>query len=137
MDTLPAPPAPASLDLAGAHRIVLTQGSGADELKLLSLRTGQALLTLSVSADGVSVVVSGAAVTIEATEILKLEAKKLVLSALQELVVESGGPASLNVAGDLAITAAAQALTATAGNVRLEANDDVVLEGERVMMNCE
>jgi hypothetical protein len=136
MDALTTPP-PTSLELAGAHQIVLTPGSGLDELKILSLRTGQALLTLSVSADGVSVLVSGASVTIEATEMLKLEAKKLVLSALQELVVESGGAASLNIAGHLAITAAVQTITATEGNVRLEANDDVVIEGERVMMNCE
>jgi len=35
------------------------------------------------------------------------------------------------------VVAAAQHLVATEGEVRVDANDDIRLEGERVMMNCE
>jgi hypothetical protein len=137
MDDVKPLAAPTSLALAGAHEIVLTPGPGGDELKIWSTQTGQALLTVSVGAEGVCVRVSGASVIIEAAELLKLEAKKLVLSALQELVVASGGAAAVTIAGDLSVVAAAQHLVATEGEVRVDANDDIRLEGERVMMNCE
>ena len=129
--------ADAKLKLAGAHEILLKHGDGTDELRICTANGEHPLLTVSVSADGIAVRVTGASVTIEATELLKLEAKKLVLSALRELVVESAGAASLTFAGDLAIQAQAQTLTATLGDVQVTANDDVRLNGERVMMNCD
>jgi len=137
MDGLKTPVAQTTLALAGAHQIVLTPGAASDELHIRSTRTGQALLTLSVSADGVSVRVAGASVIIEAAEMLRLQARQLVLSALQELVVESGGTADLRIAGDLTMAAAAQSLIATEGDVSLRANDDVRLDGERIRLNCD
>jgi hypothetical protein len=116
---------------------VLTPGAACDELHIRSTRTGQALLTVSVSEDGVSVRVAGASVIIEAAEMLRLEAKQLVLSALRELVVESGGTAEVRIAGDLAVAAAAQSLIATEGHVSVRANDDVRLDGERIRLNCD
>jgi uncharacterized protein (DUF2345 family) len=76
-------------------------------------------------------------VSIEATETLRLEAKDLVLRALRELTLESGGNAAITIAGDLATRAAAQSITATEGEIQATANDDIRLNGERVMMNCD
>jgi hypothetical protein len=127
----------APLELAGAHRILLTQGAAGDELKIWSTASEQPLLVVSVSEAGVAVRVCGATVTIEATELLKLEAKRLVLSALEELSLQSAGTANIAIAGDLAVTAAAQTLTATEGEIHAQANDDIRLDGERVLLNCD
>jgi hypothetical protein len=132
-----APPIDTQLALAGAHQFVLTRGAACDELKICCLGVDQPLLSISVNASGVAVRVSAASVTIEATDLLRLEAKRLVLSALRELVIESAGDVRLHAAGDLSIKAAEQLLSATQGDVRLLANDDVRLDGERVLMNCE
>ena len=127
----------ATTELAGAHRMVLTQRAGADELRICVAGQEQPLLVVSVSEAGVAVRVSGASVSIEASDVLRLEARRLVLSALQELTLSSGGDAAVDVAGDLALRAREHAVTATLGDVRLRANDDVRLNGERVLMNCE
>jgi hypothetical protein len=137
MDAPKNPAAQTSVALAGAHQLVLTPGKMLDELQIRSTQTGQAMLTISVGADGVSVRVAGASVVIEATEMLRLEAKRLVLAALQELVVESGGTAEMRIAGELSVAAAAQTLVSTEGDFRVQANDDVRLDGERIRLNCD
>ncbi len=125
------------LALAGAHKVLLQHSGTTDELRICTADGEHPLLVISVSSSGVAVRVTGATVSIEATELLKLEAKKLVLSALQDLVIESAGSAEMKVAGDLAVTAREQRITATLGDVQVLANDDVRLDGERVLMNCE
>jgi hypothetical protein len=130
-------PTDTQLPLAGAHHVVLTRVGAADVLHILRLGAEQPLLTISVSAAGIAVRVTGATVTIEATDLLKLEAKRLVLCALKELSIECAGDLRLQAAGDFSVTATEQVITATRGDVRVVANDDVRLNGERVMMNCD
>jgi hypothetical protein len=129
--------ADARLPLAGDHQIVLTRGGANDELCIWSNGADQPLLVISVGAAGVAVKVSAATVTIEATDLLKLEAKRVVLSALQELSLESAGNLRLQGSGEVVLEGSDLALVASRGDVRVRANDDVRLDGERVLMNCD
>jgi len=77
---------------------------------------------------------SGLTVTVEGP--IALSAESLMLHAQKQLSLTSGGTVSIEAAGDLTSTAEAQTISARLGDVRLDANDDVILRGERVKMNC-
>lgn len=53
-----------------------------------------------------------------------------------DLIQHAGGNAELAVRGDSSTVARSVELTSRRGDVRLRANDDVKLNGERVRLNC-
>ncbi len=75
---------------------------------------------------------------------LSLRSRNLELCAQENLSVRVGGDleqqvtggAKLKVGEDLDISAQAASLRGRLGEVCLEANDDLVLNGERVLLNC-
>jgi hypothetical protein len=67
---------------------------------------------------------------------ISLSADSLTIQAQKQLSLISAGTLNIEAAGDLTTVAEAQTISARLGDVRIEANDDVVLRGERVKMNC-
>jgi hypothetical protein len=67
---------------------------------------------------------------------ISLSADSLTIQTQKQLSLISGGTLNIEAAGDLTTVADAQTISARLGDVRLDANDDVVLRGERVKMNC-
>ena len=59
---------------------------------------------------------------------LALSARRIDLNATEGM--------SLTTAGDLKTTGRTQTIVADLGDVKLKANDDVRLNGERVLVNC-
>jgi hypothetical protein len=51
-------------------------------------------------------------------------------------VLRLGAPLVVSIEGELTVDADAIALRATRGDVRIAANDDVVVNGERIKLNC-
>ena len=58
------------------------------------------------------------------------------LHARKRLSISSDGPIDMQAAGDMSSLAEAHIIKARLGDVRLQANDDVVMLGERIKMNC-
>jgi hypothetical protein len=50
--------------------------------------------------------------------------------------ISSGGSIGVRAEGDIVSEARAQIIRASAGDVRVVANDDVVMDGERIKLNC-
>ena len=73
---------------------------------------------------------------LEASGGLAVDAKHVAIHGREGLTLSSGRDANIEVAGDLHSHARIQNLTADLGNVNVKANDDVMLNGERVMVNC-
>ncbi|MCY0991937.1 hypothetical protein OV203_32670 [Nannocystis sp. ILAH1] len=128
--------APATaLELVGQHRVELRRDPAVDTLELFG-RDGKVVLAIEVRETGPVLRFEGAGLTLKAAGELVLDAKKLTLRSEEALSLSTGGDLELIAAGDLRSTARVQTITAELGDVRVEANDDVRIDGERVLVNC-
>jgi hypothetical protein len=105
----------------GSFRLVSSQGT--EPLEVLLTET-TAVLRLGA---GLSVVVEGK---------VEITADSMSLRARDHLELESGGSASIRAEGVLTTEGDAQLISARLGDVQVRANDDVILHGERVRVNC-
>jgi hypothetical protein len=125
--TEPEKPADASISLTGERRLVLRREAGGDALTLLE-RDGKVAVTVTITAEAVTLSLGGARVEIEVEKSLAIAAESISLHGREGV--------SISTEGSLATTARKQTITSTHGNVEVEANDDVKLNGERVLLNC-
>jgi hypothetical protein len=125
--TEPEKPADASISLAGERRLVVRRSAGGDALTLLE-RDGKVAVTVTITSDAVTLNLGGARVEIEVEKSLAIAAESISLHGREGV--------SISTEGTLATTARTQTITSTHGNVEVEANDDVKLNGERVLLNC-
>ena len=124
------------LALQGGHQLALVR---AREQDLLHIRDsgGQTVLTVEVTDRGPVLRFEGASLAIEARGDLSISAETLRLCGRSELALESQGDVRLDTPGDLHATARIHNIRASLGNVNIGANDDVRLNGERVLVNCD
>jgi hypothetical protein len=121
-------------DLRGGQVLVVERRGGEDALRIVGA-DGRVTLSILVTERGPVLCFEGG-LTILARGNLALEAEHLALHGREGLSVSSGGNVAIETPGDLACTARTQTLTASLGDLRMHANDDVRLNGERVMVNC-
>lgn len=122
-----APAAPSVQALAAAHTLQIERSPGTDELRILD-PGGKLSLSIRVSERGVELQLSGADLVLRSTGEIALDAEVIRMRGRTAIELD-GGQA-------LALRAEQQTITATRGNVDIEANDDVALDGERIMLNC-
>jgi hypothetical protein len=125
-----------SLALAGRHRLEVEKARASDTIRVLD-RSGTVALTVRVTPGGLSICVESGALTLQSSGTLRVDADRLELRGRSGVSIESEGDAALAVAGDLTVRASSQELRATLGDVRLAANDDVKVDGERILLNSE
>jgi hypothetical protein len=114
------------------------------EIQLLD-KNKTAQLTITVKPEGLSVQINAIELNINAVDQLNLSGKKVSLSASEELVIKSAGDllhqidgnCITDIGGTNSSRAKIQKMKAELGNVEIEANDDVRLDGERVLFNCD
>ena len=123
------------LTLSGGQRLLI-QRNGVEELLHIVSAHGGITLTIQMTEDGPVLRFEGANIKLEATGELAVEADRLALCGRSGVSVTSRGDVNIQTPGDLHSAARRQNITATRGNVNLRANDDVKLNGERVMVNC-
>jgi hypothetical protein len=125
-----------SLELAGEHRLVLERGmQGRDRICLYGVG-GRLSLTIEVTEKGPVLRFDGAPLTIETSGDLAIAAESISLRARQGLSLLSGGSVKVEALGAFDVQARSNSLEATHGDVKVRANDDVILLGERVLVNC-
>ena len=78
----------------------------------------------------------GASLVLQASGSLAIDAEHLHLRGRAGMTLETAGDLALQAKGDLNSAARIQNITATLGDVNVQANDDVKLVGERVRVNC-
>ena len=67
---------------------------------------------------------------------LSINAEQITIHGRKGMALTTGGDIRINAAGDLISRARTQKIRATPGNIDIEANDDITLDGERIRMNC-
>ncbi len=123
------------MELAGAHQLEISTDGQAHELRITD-RNGGLGITISVREDGVILHLERADLAIRADGNLELSAERLHLHGRSGLALSSDGDLEVEASGDITSAGRIQHIKATRGNVNVEANDDVRLEGERVRLNC-
>lgn len=122
------------LDFVGGQCLLVERGKNEDLLRLVAA-SGDVAFSVRITPDG-PVLRFESDLRIEASGALEFAGTSVVLSGKEGVRINSGGDASIEVAGDLTSTARVQNLNARLGNVNVKANDDVRLTGERVRLNC-
>ena len=123
-----------SLALAGSRKLVVERGDGSDTVRIVEADGGVSL-TLEITPAGPVLRFEGN-LALEASGDLGISGRRVAIHAREGLDLSSGADASIQVEGDLHSNARIQHITADLGNVNVRANDDVKLNGERVMVNC-
>jgi hypothetical protein len=122
------------LELVGGQRLRVERGAHADSITLLAAN-GALVVSLRVTEEG-PVLRFESGLVIEASGDLELAGRRVAIRGREGLAIESGGDAAIEVAGELTTRAREQTVEARLGDVKVKANDDVKLVGERVRLNC-
>jgi len=126
---------PATLALSHGQ-VLAVEADPAGSILRLSGADGQLTLSIRITPAGPVLHFGGAGLAIQAEGDLAVSARRLVLHGQEGVTVASGGDLTLHADRDLHSKARIQNITADLGNVNLKANDDIRLNGERVMVNC-
>jgi hypothetical protein len=125
-----------TLELTGQQRLLVMHDRGGDMVQFLD-RSGQLTLTVVLTEQGPVLRFEGAALKLQATGDLIIEAEHLALAGRSEVALHSGGDMHVHAERDLTSVARIQNIKADLGNVNVKANDDVCINGERVRVNCD
>lgn len=123
----PDQPEDTSISLAGDRRLVLRREGGGEALTLLE-QNGKVAVTVTITPEAVTLNLGGAKVEVAVEKSLAIAAESIALHGREGVTIETEGA--------LVTTARRQALSSTHGNVEVDANDDVKLNGERILLNC-
>ena len=97
---------------------------------------GRLCLTVALGKDGIQVQIDGAALSIESKGSVSLAADRIDLESRSDIRLRAGGDLSLEAAGTVHTRGFSQLIEATRGDVVVDANDDVRVEGERIRLNA-
>jgi hypothetical protein len=90
---------------------------------------------LVIDASGIALELGALAINVEADGGLTVEAERLTLVGRRSVSLVTRGDLEVRADGALTMEAREQKLVAALGNVDVRANDDVTLNGERVLLN--
>jgi uncharacterized protein (DUF2345 family) len=120
-----------------AGHVVRLRGMGADADERLELFApgGRLCLTIRLTPDGAQLELDGAELHVRAHERLRLSGSHVEVSAHKTLELRSEGEIVQRARGLATSAAFEHQVEATHGEIRLVANDDIALDGERVRLN--
>jgi hypothetical protein len=121
------------IDLPGGQRLLIRTDGDDSVIRIES--SGATVLSIRVTQEGAELLFEDG-LKMRAEGKLTLDGEQVTIRARDELRLESGGEAYVQVEGDLYSEARVQNIKATLGNVNLKANDDVKLRAERILLNC-
>jgi hypothetical protein len=124
-----------TLQLVGNQQLVVERNPNSNVLKIVG-KDGQVTLSVHITPAGPVLHFGGAGLMIQADGPLAIDAEQVAIHGRKGVIISSDGDTRICVDGDLTMNARAQNISAALGNVNINANDDVRLDGERIMMNC-
>ncbi len=116
-------------------RLILEQRGGNEVVQLMS-HSGEIAISIHMKEEGPVIRLTGASVELQATKKISFESPSIELNAQEIIKISSKGDYHQEIEGDVHSAARIQHIKADLGNVNIEANDDVRLNGERVKLNC-
>jgi uncharacterized protein (DUF2345 family) len=131
-----------SLALRDGGRVRLSTEPAGETLRVVSAG-GEVRLEVLVTPDGAVLRLAGPRVSIEAEGALALRcasfevlAEQISLGASGDVSLAAGRGLEVHAGHDALVSAQAVNVEARRGELALRANDDVALNGERVLLNC-
>jgi hypothetical protein len=124
---------PQTLALAHGHSLVVEGGQERNVLQLVD-PGGVAHLEISIGPEGIRLSVRGAGLSLATTGSLAIEADRLSLHGKNGISLTTDGDARIEAGGKLESSGRSQHIRAARGDVRIQANDDVKIEGERIRL---
>ncbi len=122
--------------LASGRRLEV-EPTGAGDVIRIRAAEGQCVLTVTMTDAGPVLQLSGAAIEIASAGRLDLACEDLRVRAARSASIEVGGDLTERVAGTARREARSIDLEAAPGGVTVKANDDVRVNGERVLLNSD
>jgi len=138
-------PSPALLTSGSGYQIRAELPAAGDvdrELITVTAPDGRLCLSIALGADGPVVEVHAQSLRVASQGLLRLDCERLEINAAGETVLRTGGLVQ-EVAGEVRtraggavdVEAHSHRLRSRRGDIQLQANDDVSLDGERVLLN--
>ena len=130
--------------LRKGHSLAVHSENDSDIVRVRNAK-GLVLFTIEVSNKGATLNIEAENISIAAKNKLHLSAEEVNISSQKQLFVKSEGSFNQYVRGNKTIetqgenyeTAKTQCIKASLGDIKLTANDDIKLNGERVKLNCD
>ena len=124
-----------TMDLIGGQRLLIEHCENEHVLKILG-SDQQVTLSIQITSAGPVLNLHQAGLILRSDGDFAVDARHVTLHGREGVTLTSDGGVKVCAAGDLESRARIQNVTAELGNVNIRANDDVKLNGERIMMNC-
>jgi hypothetical protein len=116
------------------YRLTIERSEQGSVIRLLDARGG---VPLRVElGPGGPVLVLGSGLTIAVAGELAFDAQRVAIHGRDGIHLRSEGDVTIESDGDLVTRAREQVIEARLGDVRVKANDDVKVAGERIRLNC-
>jgi hypothetical protein len=135
-----SPPAPFLTSATGYQ--IRSLGASDQDLITVTAPDGQLCLSIALRPDGPVVEVHAQSLRFASRGLLQLDCDRLEINAAHEttlrtgaLIQEIAGDVRTRAGGTVEVEAHSQRLRARRGDIQLHANDDVSLDGERVLLN--
>ncbi|MFH1764450.1 MAG: hypothetical protein ABIF09_09685 [Gemmatimonadota bacterium] len=110
-------------------------GESEDCVRLLDSE-GATSLTIRVGAGGTVIELGGGPVALNVEGDLAISSRRLMLHGREEVTITSDADVRIEAQENALIKAKRQEIIATRGDMKVYANDDVKIDGERIRMNC-
>lgn len=127
-------PSDRSLALTSGYRIDAVHDDDAERLELRA-PDGNMCLRITLTPEGPMVDITAASLAVRTEGDLRLDAGRLDVRAREGVALHTDGDLELRAGATLTTTAFEQRMTATHGDVRVFANDDVRIDGELIHLN--
>lgn len=115
-----------TMALPSGYAVAVTTEGG--ERLTVRAPDGRVCVTITLTAQGPAVEIDAASLSIASRGDLRLEAERMTLA--------SRGALTLEAQGELVLQGHSQHLVSTHGDIHVEANDDVRVDGERIRLNA-
>lgn len=133
--TVLAAAGPRTLDLKGGGTLVLSEGEKQSQVQFFD-PSGQLTLSVLMTPEGPVLRLGGAGLKLDVEGELSFAADKVKIEGREGVEIASGGDIRSKAVGRSYQDARSHEIVSDLGDVKLKANDDVRLNGERVMVNC-
>lgn len=124
-----------ALTLASGRTVAATMQDG-HELLTVAAPGGEVELRVTFGPRGPVLHFEQAAVQLHTDADLDLRCRSFNVEAAESISLRTAGDLRLRAGHDASLSAQAMELRGRRGEVLLQANDDLVLNGERVLLNC-
>ncbi|RLB81914.1 MAG: hypothetical protein DRH15_06395 [Deltaproteobacteria bacterium] len=121
--------------MVGGRELLIESNCDSNIIRIIEPE-GTASLTILITKKGPIVQLTGKSLMIEAEGDISFEAENISLHSRKTTTISSETDLSFRAEGTIDSKASEHSICSELGDVKVKANDDVKLNGERIKLNC-